>query len=143
MVRLTKLKETSESLGERHEVIVMKGSAPLADRPHRRLRRLLLGRNEPRRLSDLIEGLAVASLEEADRDVCGLREPSGHRGLRRRLTVDDAHPTEDLQGDLRHHPSGASRPYPAAPAAGFVSAGSSHRACAGVAKDKGHGIRAR
>ena len=101
MVRLTKLKETPESLGERYEVIVMKGSARLADRPGRRLRRLLLGRNEPRRLS------------------------------------------EDLQGDLRHDPSEASRPYLAAPAAGFVSAGSSHRTCAGVVKDKCHGIRAR
>src|SRR5215470_9726213 len=143
MVRLTRLKETPESLGERHEVIVMRGSARLADRPRRRLRRRLLGRNEPRRLSDPIEGLAVASLEEADRDVCVLREPSGNRGLQLRLTVDDAYTTEDLRGDLCHHPSGASRPYPAAPAVGFVSAGSSHRACAGVAKDKGHGIRAR
>src|SRR5215471_7680119 len=100
MVRLTKLKETPESLGERYEVIVMNGSARLADRPRGRLR-LLLGRNEPRWLS------------------------------------------EDLQGDLRHDPSEASRPYLAAPAAGFVSAGSSHRTCAGVVTDKGHGIRAR
>jgi hypothetical protein len=30
MVRLTKLKETPESLGERYELIVMRGSARLA-----------------------------------------------------------------------------------------------------------------
>jgi hypothetical protein len=59
----------------------MRGSARLADSPRQRLRRLLPGRNEPRQLSDRIEGPAVASLDEADRDVCVPREPSGHRGL--------------------------------------------------------------
>src|SRR5258708_12399937 len=62
MARLTKLRATPKSLGERHEVIVMRGSARRPGRPLRRLGRLLLGRNELRRPTDRIEVLIVASL---------------------------------------------------------------------------------
>src|SRR5260370_7475826 len=62
MARLTKLRATPKSLGERHEVIVMRGSARRPGRPLRRLGRLLLRRNELRRPTDRIEVLIVASL---------------------------------------------------------------------------------
>jgi len=54
-----------KALGERHEVKVMRGSAHRAGHPLRRLRRLLLGRNELRRPADRIEAAVIAGLVAA------------------------------------------------------------------------------
>ena len=93
MARLTKLKTTPESLGERYEVMVISGLS-------------ILG-------STAVSLMVTVIPRWIFTVICAITR------------------------------AGASRPYPAAPAAGFVSAGSSHRTCAEQPRRKGHGIRAR
>ena len=59
MARLTRLRATPKSAGQRHDVIVMTGPAPS---PLRRLGRLVSGRNELRRPSNRIEAAVIVSL---------------------------------------------------------------------------------